>query len=147
MNGLNLPEVWNYLESDVKRAITVVARDNDYLRTRTLLPALAVASRERGETTVLREILDESELEFRYPSDLPDPPESVPEPVEMTPAVEETLNFFRLNQIRSVTSYDLARRLLEIGTGSTVLSLEEEGLLDEAIKRLGSIPQDKSSSS
>jgi hypothetical protein len=133
---LDLSDVWNYLGSEVKRAIKTVTANQDHIRTRNLLAALAVVSKETNDDELLLSILKESSIKFHSPQSLSEEVDPVPESIDLTPAVKETLDFFRMHKIRSVSVNDFARRLLQIGTGSTVRSLEDEGRLDTAIQRL-----------
>jgi hypothetical protein len=133
---MKIRDVWHYLDDDVKRAIQALVSSGTELRTSTLLPSLAKVAEQRDSQAVLCEILEESGIDFDYPESIPDNAGSPPEDISFSPCVHETLNFFRMHQIRSVSVEELARRLLQIGTGSTVRSLEEQGLLEKSIEQL-----------
>lgn len=139
MRCLKLSEVWNYLNQDLKRAIRSAAIGRSRIRTRSLLGAMAALSDEAPGSQIIRNLQKCTGVEFESPNRMTENTEPAPEDVDLSPCVQETLNFFRHHQIRSVNPADLASRLLQIGTGSTVRSLEREGILNETIERLDEV--------
>lgn len=136
---MDIVDVWHYLNDDVKKAIRAVYLDQNRLDTRTLLGSLSRVSGENPGSCLLRDHFDESDVPLEFPSEIPDDPDSLPEAIKLSPAVEETLNFFRLHRMRSVSVAQVAKRLLQIGTGDTIRLLEERNVLQELVESLENI--------
>jgi len=127
---LEISRVWNYLTPEVKEAFVRLAKNRDYIHTSTLLGALRSTSQPVVSTILddlenelegdLIESLDGGEIEGDF---VP------PEDLSFSPCVREVLNFYRIHQLQPVSAADLALRLLQIGTGSTVKELEKNGVL------------------
>lgn len=127
---MKLLEVWNYFTPDVKRVFTGLAGEHDRVRTKSLLGALLDVS-EENTAAVLSRIESDGDTELIHLRKIPDESGACPEGLTFSPCVKESLNFFRIHQLRPVTSADLALRVLQIGTGSTVMALERAGILTE----------------
>lgn len=133
---MQLADVWGYLDTDVKRLMRTVAPGAERVNTRRLLGAMAQFPGDRVVSRILRETFREADLRLPAPEEFAEDSEPVPEGMDFSPSVHETLNFFRLHRIRPVGVAQFARRLLEIGTGETVRALEEKGMLATTIKDL-----------
>jgi hypothetical protein len=127
MMFMRLSEVWEAFTPDLRRVFSAVARENDRARTKAMLGALSDLEGELGE--VLSRIETEADVSLIHPETMPDEPGSCPDDLSFSPCVKEALNFFRIHQIRPITPEKLALRLIQIGTGSTIMALEQAGYL------------------
>ena len=126
---VNLREVWDYFTDDVKRVFTAIANETDRARTKLVLGALSDLSDETAD--IVRRIEDEAEVPLIHPETIPEVPGECPDQLEFTPCVKEALNFYRIHQLKPITTANLSLRLLQIGTGDTVMKLEENGHLSD----------------
>lgn len=134
---MKLRDLWPYFTPEVKRALRSSCAEYDRLHTRLVLGALSDLGEDHPVGRILAEVESEAGVALKHPSrwlERPDPFPDV-EPA-LSPCVRETLNFFRVHGIRSITPARLALRLLQIGSGSTVRALEEKGVLRTFLARL-----------
>ncbi|MFB6347274.1 MAG: hypothetical protein ABEK50_16240 [bacterium] len=125
---MKLHQVWDSLTDSVKIAIRSVTFQNSRIRTRALLGALSDLP-DAPSAEILSRVERESGVELIHPDDLARDPEPCPGDVTFSPCVKETLNFYRIHHMRDVTPANVALRLLQIGSGSTVRELESAGYL------------------
>lgn len=132
---MTLSTVWSHCAPSVRRAFTAAARRADRADTRVLLGALASITPVREGGDILDDLGREPSVNLPAVSDPGAAPDEPPE-VELSPAVRETLKFFRYHRLRPVSPVRLAVRLLEISAGETVKSLEAAGRLQPYLGRL-----------
>lgn len=144
-----LSTVWIHLTPSARRAFAAAARSSERVDVPRLLGALAAVTPGGDGGDILAELAEEEGLAVPGDSSSGPAPDDPPT-VELAPAVREALTFFRYHRIRPISPARLAVRLLEIGTGETVQSLEASGRLKPYLRRLrafdGSSPEDDSSS-
>lgn len=142
---MTLSTVWIHCTPSVRRAFAAAARRSERVDVPLLLGAMASVTSEEDGGDILADLAREEELVTPGGS-ASDPAPEEPPGVELAPAVREALTFFRYHRIRPISPVRLAVRLLEIGTGETVQSLEASGRLKPYLERLrafdGSSPED-----
>lgn len=136
---MKLLKVWKYLEPEVKMAICSVAEESKKLDTPNFLGALAEVPDDDPGSEILARIESNSSVSFDHPKSVVTSTEPIPKDLEFSSFVKETLNFFGQHQIRSVSVAELATRLLQLGRGSTVRTLEKENKLQVAIEELNAV--------
>jgi len=135
---VNLSEVWDYFNPEVQQVFSSLALEYDRIRTKSLLGGLSkLPNNEAAE--ILEDIEREAGVDLILPEQMITEVGECPDDLTFSPCVKETLNFFRVHQLRPVTVANLALRLLQIGTGSTVMELEESGHLRDIRSRLEAI--------
>ncbi|MFB6226710.1 MAG: hypothetical protein ABEH89_00095 [bacterium] len=134
-----LSDVWDYLDDPVKRAFRSVGAESDRVRTRKLLGALALMSDTEPASRIVRDIQDQEGISLDMPEELVGDPNGPPDINDLSPCVRETLEFFKMHRIRQVSTARLATRLLQLGRGSTVRALEQEGVLDDYVSKLNDL--------
>lgn len=134
---VKLREVWQSFTDDVKRVFSAISKDSDRARTKRVFGAIAELSSETAE--VVQRIENEADVPLIHPESLPEEPGECPDDLEFTPCVKEALNFYRIHQLRPITVANLSLRLLQIGTGDTVMTLEKKGYLSEVRSSLESL--------
>lgn len=142
---VTLSTVWIHCTPSVRRAFAAAARRSGRVDVPLLLGTLAAVTPGEEGGDILVELADGEGLVTPGVSASGSAPEQPPT-VELAPAVREALTFFRYHRIRPISPVRLAVRLLEIGTGETVQSLEASGRLKPYLQRLrafdGSSPED-----
>jgi len=135
---LILSAVWPHCTPAVRRALAASAPGADRLDTRVLLGALVAVTPAGAGGSILRQLAREEGVDLPRP-DLPARAAGSPPERAVSPTVRETLSFFRMHHLRPITAIRLAVRLLEIGTGEVVQSLEAGGRLSRYLRGLRAV--------